>query len=87
MHWDHELALPIWTAPAERQRRRRFWPAREVWTTHAASKSGVALRFPPQSKTWRQFRRFMERENAATVSTRGCGFFETPKNDVMRGLH
>jgi hypothetical protein len=61
MHWDPELALPFWTAPAERQRRRRFGRVRGVWRTPAASKSGVALRFPPHSKTWRRVERFMER--------------------------
>jgi len=57
---DPELALPFWTAPAERQRRRRFGRVQDVWTARTASKSGVALRFPPQSKTWRPSGRFRQ---------------------------
>ena len=36
VHGDPELALPFWTAPAERQRRRRFELGRDVWTVRAA---------------------------------------------------
>jgi hypothetical protein len=73
-HWDSEGAMPFWTAPAacrgvakrslERQRRRPFRLRQDVWAARAASKSGVALRFPPQSKTWRQFEWFMGRRSA-----------------------
>ena len=46
-----ERPFALWTAPAERQRRRRF-RAREGVTSsgdYAACESGVALRWPPQS--------------------------------------
>jgi len=41
----------FWTAPAERQRRRRFRQARGVRWFNTLPKSGVALRLPPHSKT------------------------------------
>jgi hypothetical protein len=46
-----------WTAVAKRQRRHRFRADDEFWNFNLsrACESGVALRFPPQSKTrWRE---------------------------------
>ena len=43
--------LASWTAPAERQRRRRFRTAWRIRTSERPPQSGVALRLPPQSKT------------------------------------
>ena len=61
-NWHRERTMPLRTAPAERQRRRHFGWAWKVWIALGASQSGVALRFPPQSKTWRPFGRVMDRE-------------------------
>ena len=42
-----------WSAPAERERRRRFWADNDYCIINALREceSGVALRLPPQSKT------------------------------------
>jgi hypothetical protein len=55
-----QLRTLFWTAPAERQRRRSFRPHDNLTNFRkpfVRPKSGVALRFPPQSKTRQVFRR------------------------------
>ena len=51
--WDGRF----WSAPAERERRRRFRVDGKLTDAKGfrACESGVALRLPPQSKTWRVF--------------------------------